>query len=166
MEDSHAFLYSARREASSMHLEIFSNKYRLCLRGVVSLFVMDSFSSIAHPYKCGVLSILLPLSISISPLPPSPPLSLYLSIYLSIYLHVSLYLSISLSVSLSLSLSFPYFGCSGQTSMFSMTFTSTLLLSSFYFTPNIGSSVYAIWVALLFFCLGGNFSLFPFATAT
>eukprot|EP00117_Sycon_ciliatum_P001390 scpid48894/ scgid7074/ Oxalate:formate antiporter; Oxalate:formate antiport protein; Oxalate:formate exchange protein len=53
-----------------------------------------------------------------------------------------------------------------RTAMFSMTSICTVLLCSFYFTPHLGPAAYAIWVALLFFCLGGNFSLFPFATAT
>ncbi|XP_062522055.1 uncharacterized protein LOC134196850 [Corticium candelabrum] len=49
--------------------------------------------------------------------------------------------------------------------MISMTCLMTALLLSFEGTTLVGKPMFFIWVCLLFFCIGGNFSLFPAATA-
>eukprot|EP00036_Acanthoecidae_sp_10tr_P015247 CAMPEP_0206290826 /NCGR_PEP_ID=MMETSP0106_2-20121207/2815_1 /ASSEMBLY_ACC=CAM_ASM_000206 /TAXON_ID=81532 /ORGANISM="Acanthoeca-like sp., Strain 10tr" /LENGTH=423 /DNA_ID=CAMNT_0053721389 /DNA_START=143 /DNA_END=1410 /DNA_ORIENTATION=- len=42
---------------------------------------------------------------------------------------------------------------------------SCVLYFTLYLTRDLGYSVYFTWVCALFFCIGGNFSLFPTATA-
>ena len=41
----------------------------------------------------------------------------------------------------------------------------TIFLSTFYATSVLGKPAFFIWVCVIFFCVGGNFSLFPAATA-
>jgi MFS family permease len=51
---------------------------------------------------------------------------------------------------------------------FSLVFQSavmTIFLSTFYATIVLGKSAFFIWVCVIFFCVGGNFSLFPTAMA-
>ena len=51
---------------------------------------------------------------------------------------------------------------------FSLVFQSavmTIFLSTFYATIVFGKSAFFIWVCVIFFCVGGNFSLFPTAMA-
>ena len=52
-----------------------------------------------------------------------------------------------------------------QTAMLTLCCTFGLLMLTFMATPDGGNAMFFIWVCALFFTFGGNFSLFPTATA-